>query len=323
MTTNSECLFCQIASKEQDAEIVGESEKTISFLDANPSSPGHTMVIPKSHSPTLLDFDKEELAVLFEEVKKTVTQLQKTLSPDGFTIGINQDKAGGQHVPHLHVHIIPRFEGDKGGPIQAVVRNQPEEEISTIAGKIRGAAPKKSSKGHKKDFVKKKILQSEHQYKGVRFMSEGEAVCAALLDKYKIISEPKFGKNCHLFSGSKEIDFYPRYGVFIEYHPCETEHDPRTRSQYLFDRKRLIEKKGFEGHKLILIENFDEFYEKVLPFFEIEETKEEFERKLQEAKSRVRNKEKESKYLEEKDLGYTEEEIKTLKEKLKRMKIPK
>ncbi|MFB6075749.1 MAG: HIT family protein [Candidatus Aenigmatarchaeota archaeon] len=138
METNPECLFCQIAQDKQDAEIVRESEKTVSLLDVNPSSLGHTMVIPKFHKASIRDLNKDELTIIFDEVRKTEKQIDQALNPDGFTIGINQGEAGGQRVPHLQIHIIPRFEGDQGGPIQAVVRNPPEKDISAIAGKIRG-----------------------------------------------------------------------------------------------------------------------------------------------------------------------------------------
>jgi len=64
-------------------------------------------------------------------------KIKKGLAPDGFTYGINQGRAAGQEVDHLHIHVLPRYEGDGGGPIQAVVNNLPKEGLAEIAKKIR------------------------------------------------------------------------------------------------------------------------------------------------------------------------------------------
>lgn len=132
-----QCPFCKIASKEIPADIVYEDESTIAFLDANPSAPGHTLVIPKRHIPTILDADNETLGKIFETVKTVTEMIKKALQPDGFSIGINQGQVSGQRVPHLHIHIIPRFKGDKGAMVQMVVRNPPKESLVVIKEKIR------------------------------------------------------------------------------------------------------------------------------------------------------------------------------------------
>lgn len=132
-----DCIFCKIAQGEMESEKIFETENTFSFLDINPRSLGHSLVIPKKHVETLTDLRGDLVGEIFATVKKVENMLKDSLNPDGFTIGINDGEAAGQEVPHLHVNIIPRFEDDDGKPIHAVVNNPPEKEISQVAEKIR------------------------------------------------------------------------------------------------------------------------------------------------------------------------------------------
>lgn len=131
-----DCLFCKIAKKEIPAEIVYEDEKTLAILDINPRSPGHTMVFPKYHSETILDLPEKEVGPLFLAVKKVTELINKTLKPEGFTIGINHGKISGQVIDHLHVHIIPRFKGDGGSSVHSVVNNSPKKSLEEIKSEI-------------------------------------------------------------------------------------------------------------------------------------------------------------------------------------------
>lgn len=131
-----DCLFCKIARKEFGSAVVYEDGDVLAFLDIHPRAPGHTMVIAKTHSETLLDVPDEAIAPLFKGVKTVTAMLQKALKPDGFTIGINHGKVSGQVIDHLHVHIIPRFKEDGGGSIHTVVSNPPAETLEEIAAKI-------------------------------------------------------------------------------------------------------------------------------------------------------------------------------------------
>jgi histidine triad (HIT) family protein len=133
----ADCLFCKIGSHEIAAEIVYEDEKTMAFLDVQPRSPGHTMVIPKIHRETILDLKDEELGPVFLTVKKVADILKSALKTDGFTIGINHGRVSGQVVEHLHIHLIPRFKNDGGHSIHSVVNNPPKESLKELAEKIR------------------------------------------------------------------------------------------------------------------------------------------------------------------------------------------
>jgi histidine triad (HIT) family protein len=127
-----ETVFDKIISKEIPAEIIYEDQQTLAFLDIYPCAIGHTVVIPKKRSSTILDTDDQTLAALFKTVKKVATKLKKALKADGLSIGLNQEEAAGQTIDHIHVHIIPRFKGDKGGSMHTIVKNPPAQDLKEI-----------------------------------------------------------------------------------------------------------------------------------------------------------------------------------------------
>lgn len=131
-----DCLFCKIAEKTIPSEVIYEDDSVLAFLDIHPLSPGHTLIVPKVHSENILDLPDEEAAKAFVSVKKVTALLSEKLKPKGFTIGINHGRIGGQLVDHLHIHVIPRFEGDGGGSLHSVVKNPPKESLSEIRRKI-------------------------------------------------------------------------------------------------------------------------------------------------------------------------------------------
>ncbi len=134
-----DCLFCKIAKKEKEAQIVYEDAKTMAFLDINQRAPGHTMVISKVHSENILDLPDSELKPVFLTVKKVITKLNSALKPHGFTIAINHGKAAGQVIDHLHIHLLPRFADDGGGSIHSVVNNPSNETLIDLAEKIKSS----------------------------------------------------------------------------------------------------------------------------------------------------------------------------------------
>ena len=125
------CLFCQIAEKKLPAKIVFENEAALAFLDINPRSKGHTVVAPMVHAETISDLPSEYDSELLAAVRETIERL-KALSPDGFTIGVNQGKISGQEVPHLHIHIIPRYKDDGGSSIQSVVPAKSDKDTAAV-----------------------------------------------------------------------------------------------------------------------------------------------------------------------------------------------
>ncbi|MEK7465677.1 MAG: HIT family protein [Patescibacteria group bacterium] len=131
-----ECLFCKIIAKQIPSEVIYENDASVAVLDAAPRAPGHTMVLPKVHAESILDLPDTVVEPVFAAVKKVTAILQKALAPDGFTIGINQGRAAGQAIDHLHIHVIPRWGSDNGGSIHSIVTNIPKETPGEIRSKI-------------------------------------------------------------------------------------------------------------------------------------------------------------------------------------------
>ena len=132
-----DCLFCRIVAGESAAERVYESEGAVAFLDVMPAARGHTLVVPKVHAATLTDLDDESVGQLFRAVKTVMTKLDKALHPSAFHVGWNHGSAAGQHVFHLHVHVLPRQKGGAG--IQALGEGGARGDLSAIASLIRDA----------------------------------------------------------------------------------------------------------------------------------------------------------------------------------------
>ena len=108
-----DCIFCKIAKKQIPSEnIVYENDRIISFLDINPTTPGHTLVIPKEHYRTILETPDDILKELIATTKKIAKAVKEAVNADGLVIGINTEKAAGQIIFHTHFHIVPRFEND-------------------------------------------------------------------------------------------------------------------------------------------------------------------------------------------------------------------
>lgn len=131
-----DCLFCKIINREIPSEKIYEDDAAFAFLDIHPLAPGHTVIIPKVHAQNILDLPETAVGPLFLVVKKITAALNSALKPHGFTIGINHGKVSGQAIDHLHIHVIPRFEGDGGGSLHSVVENPPREPVSAIKEKI-------------------------------------------------------------------------------------------------------------------------------------------------------------------------------------------
>ena len=137
--TDDDCIFCRIVAGDIPGRIVYESEEITAFLDANPLSPGHTLVIPSGHYERLADVPGDTAAKLFSVIHELVPVIEDVVGADGATVGFNDGTAAGQEVPHVHGHVIPRFDGDGGGPIHAVAGDRPElsdDELDEIGEEI-------------------------------------------------------------------------------------------------------------------------------------------------------------------------------------------
>ena len=107
-----DCVFCRIAKGEISSTVVYEDERVVAFLDISPLNWGHTLVVPKSHCCKLWECQDEDLAALARAVKKLVLAVQQAVDADGINVVQNNGRAAEQIVPHVHFHVIPRFDGD-------------------------------------------------------------------------------------------------------------------------------------------------------------------------------------------------------------------
>ncbi|MFA9516671.1 HIT family protein [Halopenitus sp. H-Gu1] len=137
---SEECIFCSIVDGDIPARTVHETDAALAFLDANPLAPGHTLVVPKAHHRQIEDLPADLAQEVFDVVTELTPHVRSVVDADAANVGLNDGEAAGQEVPHLHVHIVPRFEGDGGAPIHAVAGERPDltdDEIDAIAESIR------------------------------------------------------------------------------------------------------------------------------------------------------------------------------------------
>jgi diadenosine tetraphosphate (Ap4A) HIT family hydrolase len=106
------CPFCELP----EARIIDQNHSGLVIRDGFPISPGHTLILPKRHVGSFFEISSTEQADLLNLLDAAKTQIQSELNPDGFNIGINDGPAAGQTIPHLHIHLIPRFKGDREDP---------------------------------------------------------------------------------------------------------------------------------------------------------------------------------------------------------------
>ena len=112
MSTVMECQFCVLPK----SRVWFDQGGVLVFRDAYPISPGHTLVIPKKHVKSLFELGEDDREDMFQALYRAKCLLDSEMKPDGFNIGINEGIAAGQTVFHLHVHLIPRYQGDSEDP---------------------------------------------------------------------------------------------------------------------------------------------------------------------------------------------------------------
>ncbi|AQZ62702.1 Histidine triad (HIT) nucleotide-binding protein, similarity with At5g48545 and yeast YDL125C (HNT1) [[Actinomadura] parvosata subsp. kistnae] len=108
----NDCPFCWIAAGHLSAHHVLQDEHTLAFLDIRPATPGHTLVIPRTHARDLWDITQERHGQVAAMVHRVAALLKAALAPEGLNVRHNTGRAAGQDVPHYHVHVVPRRTGD-------------------------------------------------------------------------------------------------------------------------------------------------------------------------------------------------------------------
>lgn len=106
------CPFCTLP----DGRVVEQNEFALLIRDGYPISPGHSLIIPKRHVGSFFEVTAAERAALLALLDKAKDLVEQDHTPAGYNIGINDGAAAGQTVPHLHIHLIPRYSGDQEDP---------------------------------------------------------------------------------------------------------------------------------------------------------------------------------------------------------------
>ncbi len=133
----SDCIFCKIVAGEIPNHTIYEDENFLAFLDVFPHALGHTVVIPKVHRHNFMELNDLEIEKIMLAVKRAMEKIKAVLNPDGFNVGWNDGPAGGQVVPHLHVHIFPRYEGDGGTSVHSIIKNPGAISVAEVAEKFK------------------------------------------------------------------------------------------------------------------------------------------------------------------------------------------
>lgn len=107
----TDCIFCKIINGEMPSHKLYEDENTLAFLDTNPTSKGHTLVVPKEHVENI--HEASEMSYMWGSIVKVSNAVKDAFSPEGLNISQNNGKVAGQEVMHMHFHVTPRYTGDE------------------------------------------------------------------------------------------------------------------------------------------------------------------------------------------------------------------
>jgi len=110
--SDPDCIFCKIVAGELPSTIVGEDERTVAFMDINPATRGHVLVIPRAHSEDLLGIDPDDLRAVAVASQRQATRAKERLRADGVNLVNSCGAVAWQTVFHFHMHVIPRYADD-------------------------------------------------------------------------------------------------------------------------------------------------------------------------------------------------------------------
>jgi histidine triad (HIT) family protein len=134
--SNSDCIFCAIVSGEAPAQIIDSDDRTVAFLDINPATRGHSLVIPRTHAVDLFDLPEDDLHATVTAARRLARRMRETINPDGINVLNAAGRAAWQSVFHFHLHVIPRYDGD---PLKLPWRPGPVDpsELAEVAAAMR------------------------------------------------------------------------------------------------------------------------------------------------------------------------------------------
>jgi histidine triad (HIT) family protein len=131
------CIFCDILDGKRDAHILYEDESHVSFLDRYPIDVGHSLVIPREHHERITEMTPQNVGKLFELVPKIANAILSGANADAFSLAQNNGRAAKQIIPHVHIHIIPRY--NNKGTVWTKRQISNDSELEELAKKIRAS----------------------------------------------------------------------------------------------------------------------------------------------------------------------------------------
>lgn len=134
--SDPDCIFCKIVSGEIPSLKIDEDDKTFSFMDINPWTRGHSLVIPKEHSRNVYDIDPDDLAAVHVAAQRLAQRMRDRLNCEGINVVQSSEPVAMQTVFHTHVHVIPRY-SDDGLKLPAHPKPAEHEELAGLAEQLR------------------------------------------------------------------------------------------------------------------------------------------------------------------------------------------
>jgi histidine triad (HIT) family protein len=135
MATDPDCLFCKIVAGDLPATLVHEDERTVAFMDINPATRGHLLVVPREHAENVLEIDPEDLEAVARTGQAMARRVRDKLGADGVNLLNSTGSVAWQTVFHFHLHVIPRYEND---PLRLPWQPQPgdQDDIAAAAKEL-------------------------------------------------------------------------------------------------------------------------------------------------------------------------------------------
>jgi histidine triad (HIT) family protein len=134
--TDPDCIFCKIVAGEIPSHKIDEDDKTLAFMDINPWTRGHALVIPKAHSRNIYDADPGDLAATYVASQRLAQRMRERLNCEGLNLLQSNEPVAMQTVFHTHVHVIPRY-SDDGLKMPAHPQPAEHEELAGLAEQLR------------------------------------------------------------------------------------------------------------------------------------------------------------------------------------------
>ena len=136
MIFDDACIFCKIVQKQAASSVIFEDNAVLAFLDIRPLNMGHSLVIPKGHYVDIFDIPEEDVGQVYQATKPIAIAVKKATSANGVSIIQQNGRAAGQDIFHFHVHVVPRFDGQKL-PQFSEIKLVERDKLDEMALKIR------------------------------------------------------------------------------------------------------------------------------------------------------------------------------------------